>query len=354
MKTNYKLIGSLSLLFMLVPVALWANEVDTNRLTFSARFGFNISATFKGLSGLPTGGGQPRLTPNGAQYNYDDGYVLTDVSGNAGGQTWNWGYDRSQDEGTSLPSQIVGDTIALSRSVFTGNTASSTADGPSFGAEVAYDRLLLDKGKWRVGFEVAGNYQGLSLSENGSAQAGLSRVTDAYAFEPGTTPPSATTTSPYQGTFDGPGFLLGDIPVSSTTVVVPGGATVLGRRNYDADCWGLRFGPYIEFPLNETMLISAGGGLALQGVFSSASWSETVVINGVGTFDYSGQADDSGLLVGGYVAANFVWKLDESWRFALGVQYQKTGDFNTTVGMREVSLDMSNVIYATAGFSFSY
>ena len=65
-----------------------------NRVTVSARFGFNFSAKFKGLSALP----QPitsRFTSRGDRYNYDDGYVLTDISGNQGSQTWYWGYDNS-------------------------------------------------------------------------------------------------------------------------------------------------------------------------------------------------------------------------------------------------------------------
>ena len=64
---------------------------DTNRLnrfSVNARFGLNISAKFKRASSLSLTA-PSRSTPDGNRYNYDDGYVLTDVSGNAGGQTWN-------------------------------------------------------------------------------------------------------------------------------------------------------------------------------------------------------------------------------------------------------------------------
>src|SRR6266850_1931008 len=78
-------------LIVVVPAALLADEPVTNRFTFSARFSLNIKAKFQNVgSVLPA---SPRTTPDGANYNYDDGYVLTDVSGNFGGQTWNWGYD---------------------------------------------------------------------------------------------------------------------------------------------------------------------------------------------------------------------------------------------------------------------
>src|SRR5690348_15347737 len=84
----------------LIAASLWASATAqaqqdvTNRLTFSGRVGFNISARFKGISAPPpTASG--RRTPNGDPYNYDDGYVLTDVSGNLGDQTYYWGYDDS-------------------------------------------------------------------------------------------------------------------------------------------------------------------------------------------------------------------------------------------------------------------
>src|SRR5882672_7958373 len=69
---------------------------STNRVTLSVRYGFNVSGKFKGIGssfapGAPLAGG--RRTPRGDNYNYDNGYVLTDISGNAGGQTWYWGYD---------------------------------------------------------------------------------------------------------------------------------------------------------------------------------------------------------------------------------------------------------------------
>src|SRR5258708_1507516 len=111
------------ILFVLIAAALpmHAAELEEpatnhlNHLTLSARLGFNISATFKGFSTAPLA--STRVTPHGDRYNYDDGYVLTDISGNAGGQTWYWGYDDSS-------SQISGNTVLLSRSTLSGGSLS--------------------------------------------------------------------------------------------------------------------------------------------------------------------------------------------------------------------------------------
>ena len=76
---------SLALVIGALPVGMAgaAEQSDTNRLNrfaFSARLGFNVTAKFKNLGKLSLAP-LPRTTPNGDAYNYDDGYVLTDVSG---------------------------------------------------------------------------------------------------------------------------------------------------------------------------------------------------------------------------------------------------------------------------------
>ena len=45
--------------------------------------------------------------------NYADGYVHVDSSGNAGGQTWNWGYQNA--------SQVQGNTLTMHSASVTGN-----------------------------------------------------------------------------------------------------------------------------------------------------------------------------------------------------------------------------------------
>jgi hypothetical protein len=97
-----------------------AQDYVTNRLSLSGRVGFGISARFKGIAVLPV----PtlnRATPAGDAYNYDDGYVLQDVSGNFGGQTWYWGYDNSANQ-----VDAAGNIILLSR-----NSSASIGDSKS-------------------------------------------------------------------------------------------------------------------------------------------------------------------------------------------------------------------------------
>jgi hypothetical protein len=309
----------------------------TNRLTLSARFGFNISGRFKGF------GSSPRVAPDGLGYNYDDGYVHPDVSGDAGGQTWNWGYDDSA-------SQIAGNTILLNRAGSAANPSSQPLDsGLSPGVELVYSREIGNKGKWHYGVEAAVNYLSVSLKNESMFVGDMTRVTDAYPFTPGTTPPSG----PYQGSFNGPGFVIGDTPVSSVTNIISG-ATVTGQYQLDASVWGIRLGPWVERQLSERVNVSLSAGLAAALLNVKGSWTEAVELPGIGTTIRSGTGSDNAFLLGGYLTANAVWQFSDRWNLAGGVQYQTLGKYKHSFGSREAELDLSNSIFVTVGLGFRF
>ena len=94
MKHNQLLIAGLVGAAFAAATTAPAAEPVASGFTFSARVPLNIKARFTGTMAIgPTGGS--RTTPNGANYNYDDGYVFNDASGSGDGGTWYWGYDNS-------------------------------------------------------------------------------------------------------------------------------------------------------------------------------------------------------------------------------------------------------------------
>jgi hypothetical protein len=338
---------SVSIAACLCVCAAHAQQDETNRLTLSARFGFNISARFKGLSTLPPPS-STRKTPSGDNYNYDDGYVLTDNSGNFGGQTWYWGYDNSAQ-------QISGNNIVLSRSTLESGAGSASAkDNPNYGGELLYNRLLSTQGKLRLGVELAANYVNLSMNDSRTLSAAVSRTSSPFPFAPGTTPPLATPGSPYKGSFEGPGFVIGDTPGEPTTAIVPGGATIAGHRKFDANLWGIRLGPSLEYPVNQYLTFGLSGGLAGALVDAQASWSETVTIAGASGAPLKGSDDTLKTKVGGYVGASLSWKFAERWSVLAGVQYQCLGTFTHSYGGRQVELDLSKSLFASIGVSFNF
>jgi hypothetical protein len=321
-----------------LPVGALAHEASPNRLTFSARFGLNISAKFTGGSTLSPAPGPTRATPEGDLYNYDDGYVLTDISDNFGGQTWYWGYDHA--------GQISGDTILMSRSLGTTiSPASKSFDSdPQLGGELTYNRLLGTRGKLRYGVELAANYLDVSLSDAQTVFGSESRLFEAYPFTPGTTPPAA----PYQGTFGNAGFLIGDTSISSMTGFVSG-AAIRDHRRFDADLWGFRLGPYAEWEVTETLNVAVSAGLAIGILDGTASWSQS----GAGVLA-AGRSRACDVLWGGYIGANASWQFSESWSAVFGLQYQNLGDYGRSVGERRVKVDLSNSIFITLGLGYTF
>ena len=212
-----------------LPVAVRGQQDFTNRFTASARLGFNIKAKFG-----------PRLTPDGLAYDHFDGYALTDTGGSASAYTWNWGYDNSAH-------QISGNNILMSRQPSGGPSLGSYDSDPDYGFEIGYSRPLIVKGKLRFGVEAAGNYMKLDLRDD-SGFSGTGTV-DSYSFTPGTMPPQSpdpASGQPYQGTVKGPGFLINVPPVSA-----PAPIAFADHRKFDADVWGFRLGPYLEYPIGE-------------------------------------------------------------------------------------------------------
>ena len=334
-----------------VAPAARAEEIVTNRLSGSLRFGLNIKARFKGNPTLSLGPG--RTTPNGDPYNYDDGYVLTDSSGNAGGQTWYWGYDNSAaqiSDGIAFPAN----TILLNRTTSDGSFKSPEMDDdPHLGLEIAYDRHLFSRQRINFGVEFGVNYLNIGIHDRNSFSANALRATDAYAFTPGTTPPAATPANPYRGSYDAFGFLIGDTPVASATASVPGGYTISGSREFDAGLWGGRLGPTLDYPITDKVNLWISGGLALGLLNAEASWNETISL-GTSAVDSVGRDSDVDFLLGWYVGGNISWDITPRWSVLGGVQFQDLGKYSHNFGGRTASLDLSKSIFVNIGASYRF
>jgi len=325
---------------------------STNRVTLSLRFGLNIKTKFSGLGNNFTSGsmyGNNRRTPNGDPYNYDNGYVYPDDF-NTIGYTRYWGYDTAtQWSGTTVPGA---DTMTFNRTTAAGNPSdvSSGSDKPYPGIELTYDRELLKKEDWhdlRFGVEGALNYMKISLRSTSIFGATVATTTDVYQL-PGTTPPTPV---PFQGTFDGnpvggynPGsYSLLGVPVSSSTPGASTSATFLSQDHFDADLWGGRLGPYVEWPLTKNLDLRLSGGLAVGWLNGNESWTQTLLPSGG---SISGGGDASKVLWGYYVSLDADWQINKRWAVDGAVQFQDLGKFNHNFGGRQLQLDLSRSLPA--------
>lgn len=313
-------------------------STNKNRLTLNARFGLNIDAKFKSA---PFG---PRTVVGGTgsalEHFYEDGYVRVDSSGNAGGTTWFWGYNDA--------SQVSGDSILFHSTAGSGDASTGDVNcDPHYGVELVFNREFGRFGRdTRWGLEAGLGWTSIALSDRSTLSGGLTRVTDAYSFMPGTTPPAA----PFAGTFTGPNFEINDSPSRSFAPLA--GGSIRGQRDFDADLFVGRVGPYVEFPLGEHCLLAISGGLAVGGICSDFSWRETV--SGPANFTHQGSGTDGDILLGGFVGATFTYAFNERWSLDAGGQFMSLGNYSHAAGGAKAELDLGKMFWFSAGVSYSF
>ncbi|MEX2381424.1 MAG: hypothetical protein WD490_03495 [Opitutales bacterium] len=311
-----------------------------NRVSFNTRFMFNVRAEFTGMGDFPVRT-HPGAALDGIDHFYDDGFNRVDSSGNAGGDTWFWGYDHG--------AQVQNDALLMSTShVPPGATSRKAASDPHLGFEMAYAREIHSQRGFRWGMEGAFGYTDIAIRDGRGLQGDVVRVTDAFALE-GTIPPAP----PYSGTFEGPGPLLADLPVRSVQVV-PGAAEITGRRNLDAHLFGVRVGPYIEVALFAPLSLQLGAGLALAYIDSEFTFIETTTVAGAGSATRAGSSSGSGFRGGGYVDAKVAVALTPRWSLFGGAQYQRLGRFSQEAEARRVQLDLGDSVSVTLGAAVSF
>ena len=330
---------------------------STNRVSLSLRYGLNINAKFKGigngvLSGL--GSGKNRVTLDGDQYNYSDGYVgngstlRADVSGNFLGYTSYWGYENASQYNS------VANTFTFHNVTSAGIPSEVSGDNdngcPSF--EFTYDWQLGIKEDWhhlRYGLGAAINYTRFSM--NGNNSYNIFSTTEVYQFGgiSGQQPAPG-----YQGLWSGnPGDPVLVVPgVSSSSSL---SHNFLAQQDFDANIWGFRLGPYLEYPFNDKWSLHLSGGLALGLIDAEANWKEKLTqLSDNSTTSASGGGRNADLLWGYYISLNANYQINQRWGIEAGVQFQDLGTYSHNFSGRTAELDLSQSIFVQIGISYSF
>jgi hypothetical protein len=317
------------------PLDKGADSLDNpNRFFLGPRFGMNFKADFhNNASYFNTV--NPGLVAGGADHTYNDGYVLVDSSGNAGGLTWNWGYQNS--------SQVAGDTMQFH--AIHSSSSSSATDNPQYGAELVYQRVIgrlpfLSSGCW--GLEAGFGFTDLDLRNNRNRT--MSVTTDTFPLN-GVLPPSAG----YNGTFVGPGALLGDTPTRTTEF-----AALTSNQKLSGQMFSIRLGPFAEWNFTPKLSLDASVGLTLAPTMVDYDFSETGSLAGGGTFEASGHSSKTELLYGPYVSGMLRYDFTKSWGVYVGAQFQSLTDSEQSIGTHTARLDLGATVYVTAGASWRF
>ena len=316
------------------PFALYSEDFtgNPNRFFLGPRFGMNFKADFQNNAGY-FGSVNPGLATGGANHTYNDGQVLVDSSANAGGRTWNWGYQNA--------SQVVGG--AMQFHVIQTSGSSSTDDNPQYGGELVYQRVVGNlpfnlPGCW--GLEAGFGLTEINLQDNRRGPVGV--IIDTYALN-GVLPPSAG----YNGTFAGPGALLGDTPTRTL-----GTAARISNQKLSGQLFSLRLGPFVEWNFTPELSLAASAGLTLAPATIDYDFSESGSLSGGTTAVDSGHASKFRLLYGPFAGAMFRYDFNRHWGVYVGAQFQSLNDMNLSSGTHTARLDQSATVYGTAGISW--
>jgi opacity protein-like surface antigen len=321
--------------------------VPKNRIGIAYQMGLNMTVDFRRLGGLALSDPGPAIG-TAVNRTYDNGYNRVDVSGNAGGLTWHWGYENQN--------SAQGDNLALQSYSTPANGLSKNREGdPQHGIEVFFQRELRRGKHWRLGAEAAFGYTAISIRDDRTLKATAYRTNDTYGLG-GVIPPLA----PYHGTMEGPGPLIASEPSSRSVDVLARSATVTGEREINSDVFMIRLGPYLEVPLMEKLSLFGNAGLNLAVSHTEFKFRETVTISdpindiNLVSSRRHGSGSQTDFLVGAYAGGGFEYALTERLTFIAGARYQAAGRSLTQKGGRQALLDLGSSIVLSFGATYSF
>jgi len=333
-------------------------KTGLNQLRVSARMGYNISAHLENV-GVSAGQSFPQPPPpkdpsrhfeSATGVSYQDGYVGIDESGNAPlpgqtqGRTFYWGYAR-QDQIADLNHDGIGDTLLLSHST-SGTLLDDFKNDPQAGLEVSYARQLGQRDGSTFGIETAFTYTSLDLRAHGIADPRVLGV-DAFSLgNPPIVPPSVVPyTGPYQlePPFGAPSIY--DTPTHYPVNIV---------SSFDAAVYGLKLGPYFEFPLAKRLSFALSGGFSLLIADSEFRIQQSVAVASPGIASGTVSGSSLGVLPGAYAAGRLSLMASESVNVFTGLQYESNGHHSQSLAGKRVDIDFWNAIYWTFGVSYSF
>lgn len=334
------------------PMALAPREQYLNRISLSFQLGFDLKTSFKHIGRFPAAT-NPGSTNALSNHSYDDGYNLVDSANNehpngSGGNTegtWNWGY--------SSGATINNGTISLHSLSSPGGSSNDRSDDPQPGFMLTFGRQLFQdsRDRWRAGLESSFGFTDYAVKDNRNVNAPANELTDTYSLL-GTVPPSSPSYS--QGpTGGGNRIIIGDVPTRTITATsVP----VSGERDFAANLFAFKLGPYFEVPLNQTFSFSLEGGVAMVYVWSNFRFNEEVATAGGTLLNVKGNSNNRDIEFGGYVGARISAALSDQWSLFAGAQWQDVSDYvhrDRATGESAV-LSLSQSVFFTSGISYSF
>ncbi len=321
----------------------------TRHFHIGAVVGMNISANFNmnGSALFPISGNDP------SRGIYDDGYVRTDNTGNAGGQTAYWGYTWGNNNASPAhPSQY--DAAAQTLTMHAANSFSASDNGRANGSvfpgfDMAYGDNLWYWKHARVGWELGFDLLPINISEKSSGDAQVTQST--YLFR---TTGDLIPQAPYQGLPNGgPNEpTISAASFQTNTVTDPNGSFT-ATHSLDVTFYALRFGPSFYWDLTDHLGMSLGAGPAVGIVSGNYKFDEIITAGGT-TAHNQGQIGGTELVYGGYVNAALMYHVVDNGDIFVSAQYMPMSDATISGGGREGRLNLGGQLHFSVGISWPF
>lgn len=292
---------------------------------------------------------QAQPPAGGVNYDYDNGFVHVDSSGNLGAQTWNWAYQNSSQY---HPAGSGAMDFSLTNSLANGNAEENGGANPGVELFARYDMgeigiaALKDrKASW--GFRCGIHYSHVNVANKDLVATDLATTTDRFELG-GTSPPSA----PYMGSFDGPGPLLGDQPTRST--VIGGSGMVSGSRELDVHLMIANIGTYLEVPVAREFAVTLEAGISLGIGTGSYDFHSTTTVSGLGSEQSSGDESRACFLPGVYLGLVGTYELTKNWAIQCSGRYAYMDSFDVGANGSKASLSFDSAFVVSLGCIYTF
>ncbi len=344
-----------------------------NHLRFGLHSVGGPKVAFGQLGSVPSGASVGDATSLMSR-TYSDGYVAFDArkdpNGNPVGDgltnTWNFQY--------SSQATADGDLAFHDYSATTLGASERARSNSSAGWEMQIGRSLGKIGR-KVDFSVVGafSFTNINAKTSGVVQGLLTTVTDVYPLygQDVPTAPYTAPTSVAQNVYDANGnqvldvngngqttlvdnsTMLGNQPNRTTTTSV---ADVKGSWQIKGAYYTFKIGPMLQIPLTERIKFSMGAGAALALVGTRYIVDETLVVDDVNGTELttSGEQSRFVMLPLYYANADAEYWLTERAGFYLGVNGQKSGSYDQSVGGRTATINLGTTYGVQSGITLRF
>jgi hypothetical protein len=320
-----------------------------SRWTFGASFSplLNVESDFSGLGSFNSAFA-PQPPGGGRDYEYEDGYVRVDITGNAMGLTGYWGYDNASqyDAGNETLSFNLTSGLANGR-------AGETEDySPGFEIFAYYDMggIADFQGKpvsW--GFKGGLHYAKISTGGSRALTTDVLRITDSYdASGFFLFPPPG-----YRGTIGGNGGLLGDSPTRTQEIIANGGS-IATDLDLDVDLITFTVGPYIQIPVAEKFSVSAEAGVSVSIAHGDYEFDTLTSITGLPDQAAAGDETRTVILPGLYAGVSAIWQLTDRFGIHGSARYQYIDQFSIDANGSDASLSFDGAAVVSLGGVWSF